>query len=139
YAMTSSLVGSEMCIRDRANILVNLLPLTEQTRAILNRDIFQLLAPDACLINFGRGAHLVEADLLDYLEQDKIRHAFLDVFAQEPLPTEHPFWSHPKITVFPHIAATTNPVSASKVIAQNIRHYRQTGVIPVSCNRVLGY
>ncbi|MCP9308367.1 2-hydroxyacid dehydrogenase [Zymomonas mobilis] len=124
---------------DQANILVNLLPLTEQTRAILNRDIFQLLAPDACLINFGRGGHLVEAELLDYLEQDKIRHAFLDVFVQEPLPTEHPFWSHPKITVFPHIAATTNPVSASKVIAQNIRHYRQTGVIPVSCNRVLGY
>ncbi|MCA1956523.1 glyoxylate/hydroxypyruvate reductase A [Zymomonas sp.] len=124
---------------DQANILVNLLPLTEQTYAILNRDIFQHLAPDACLINFGRGAHLVEDDLLDYLEQGKIRHAFLDVFAKEPLPIEHLFWSHPKITVFPHIAAMTNPVSASKVIAQNIYRYRQTGVIPVSCNRVLGY
>lgn len=124
---------------NQADILVNLLPLTKQTRGILNQTIFQYLAEDACLINFGRGAHLNEEDLLASLGQGKIRHAVLDVFKSEPLPKGHIFWSHPQVTLLPHIAATTNPISASKVIAQNIRHYRQTGMIPASCDRSLGY
>ncbi|MFT8736390.1 MAG: glyoxylate/hydroxypyruvate reductase A [Zymomonas mobilis] len=124
---------------DRADILVNLLPLTDQTKGILSRNLYQYLAPDACLVNLGRGAHLIEADLLEYLDKSRMRHAVLDVFSIEPLPEDHVFWEHPRVTVLPHIAATTNPVSASSVIAKNIRLYRQNGMIPVGCNRSLGY
>lgn len=124
---------------DQTDILVNLLPLTDQTKGILNRNFFQYLAPEACLVNFGRGAHLIEADLLEYLDKGSIRHAVLDVFSVEPLQKDHVFWEHPRVSVLPHIAATTNPVSASAVIAKNIRLYRKTCIIPVGCNRSLGY
>ena len=88
-------------------VLVNLLPLTPDTRDILNRDTLGRLKPDAYLINVARGAHLVEADLLALLESGQMAGATLDVFRTEPLPAGHPFWNHPQITVTPHTSART--------------------------------
>lgn len=88
-------------------VLVNLLPLTPDTRDILNRETLGKLQPGGYLINVARGAHLVEADLLALLESGHLAGATLDVFRTEPLPAEHPFWVHPKITVTPHTSART--------------------------------
>lgn len=113
-----------------AEILVNLLPLTPDTRGILNRESLAPLAGDACLINFGRGAHLVEKDLLWMLDHGPLAFAFLDVFAQEPLPPDHPFWTHDQIFITPHIAAPTDRDSACALVAQAVAHYRATGAPP---------
>ena len=92
-----------------AEILINLLPLTASTRGILNTRLFECLPRGAALINFGRGPHLQDGDLLTALETGQVSHAVLDVFHQEPLPADHPFWSHPQITVLPHIARLHRP------------------------------
>lgn len=91
-------------------VLVNLLPLTESTRGILNRETLSRLnggQPGAYVINVARGAHLVEADLVPLLDNGQLAGATLDVFEVEPLPADHPFWRHPKITVTPHGSART--------------------------------
>ncbi|MFL4451712.1 glyoxylate/hydroxypyruvate reductase GhrA [Serratia marcescens] len=106
---------------DGVKLLINLLPNTPETVGILNRELFAQLRPGAYLINIARGAHLVEADLLAALEQGQLAAATLDVFAREPLPQEHPFWRHPRVTITPHIAAITLPQQAMDQIAANIR------------------
>lgn len=90
-----------------SRVLVNLLPLTDDTQGILNRANLSRLQPGAYLINVARGDHLVEADLLALLDEGQVAGATLDVFRTEPLPPEHPFWAHPKITVTPHTSART--------------------------------
>ncbi|VTU35831.1 2-hydroxyacid dehydrogenase [Variovorax sp. RA8] len=93
-----------------SRVLVNLLPLTETTRGILNRETLSRLnggKPGGYLINVARGAHLVEADLVPLLDSGHLAGATLDVFEVEPLPADHPFWRHPKITVTPHGSART--------------------------------
>lgn len=102
-------------------LLINLLPNTPETAGILNRHLFAHLVPGAYLINIARGAHLVEDDLLQALEQGQIAAATLDVFFNEPLPQAHPFWRHPRVTITPHIAAITLPEQAMDQIAANIR------------------
>ncbi len=89
-------------------VLVNTLPLTPDTRGILCRDTFSQLRSDAYIVNVARGDHLVEADLLAMLDSGHIKGATLDVFSQEPLPEDHPFWLHPGITITPHVAAASN-------------------------------
>ncbi|MDV2098696.1 MULTISPECIES: glyoxylate/hydroxypyruvate reductase GhrA [Serratia] len=106
---------------DGVNLLINLLPNTPETIGILNRELFAQLSAGAYLINIARGAHLVEADLLAALEQGQLAAATLDVFAREPLPQDHPFWRHPRVTITPHIAAITLPQQAMDQIAANIR------------------
>jgi glyoxylate/hydroxypyruvate reductase A len=104
-----------------ANVLVCLLPLTAETESILNEQNLGQLPPGAYLINAGRGGHLVESDLLSALDSGHLSGALLDVFREEPLPGGHPFWNHDKITVTPHIASITNPVSASAEVVENYR------------------
>ncbi len=122
-----------------ARILINLLPLTRDTAGILDARLFEPLAAGAALINLGRGGHLNEEDLLGALQTQRLGHAVLDVFRQEPLPPEHPFWSHPRVTVLPHAAAATDPESAAPIAVRNILAFR-AGQAPVGLvSRSLGY
>lgn len=104
---------------DGLDYLVCLLPLTDATRGILNHELFNKLPNHAVLINVARGDHLVEQDLIDALNNEQLGGAVLDVFSQEPLPCEHPFWLHPKVVVTPHISAVTSVDTAVAQIAQN--------------------
>jgi len=105
---------------DGVNVLVSVLPLTPETDGIMNADLFNRLAKGAYVINGGRGQQLVDADLIAALESGQIAGAALDVFHQEPLPDTHPFWDHPAVTVWPHVAAQTNPNTAAKQVAAAI-------------------
>jgi len=101
-------------------ILISVLPLTPATKGIMNTDFFNQLNKGAYIINGGRGPQLIEKDLLNAIKRGQIAGAALDVFATEPLPASHPFWSHPSITVWPHVAAQTNPDTAAQQVAAAI-------------------
>jgi len=103
----------------QSDMLICMLPLTDKTENILNIKTLSQLPEDAYLINVGRGSHLVEEDLLTVLDSGHLSGACLDVFRQEPLPVEHPFWSHPKIQVTPHIASVTNAATAAPQVYEN--------------------
>ncbi|MBC2837028.1 2-hydroxyacid dehydrogenase [Paragemmobacter straminiformis] len=104
-----------------AAIVVTLLPKTAETENLLNAARLSLLPEGAVILNPGRGAIIDDDALLAALDAGRIGHATLDVFRVEPLPQDHPYWSHPRVTVTPHIAADTRPASSSHVIAANIR------------------
>lgn len=123
----------------QAGIVINLLPLTPQTRGLFNAETFALMPRGASLVNLARGAHVVEADLLAALASGQLRRAVLDVFATEPLPATHPFWSHPAITVLPHIAAPTDPRSAAAIAARNVVALRNGGPLQNLVDRSRGY
>ena len=104
-----------------AQIVVLLLPKTPDTENLLNARTLALLPDGAVILNPGRGALIDDAALLAELSSGRLGHATLDVFRQEPLPQDHPFWAHPRVTVTPHIAADTRPESAANVIVENIK------------------
>ncbi|AZL58676.1 glyoxylate/hydroxypyruvate reductase A [Tabrizicola piscis] len=104
-----------------AQIVVLLLPKTPETENLLNAAQLALLPQGAVILNPGRGPLIDDAALLAALDAGQIGHATLDVFRVEPLPTDHPFWAHARVTVTPHIAADTRTSSAARVIAENIR------------------
>lgn len=104
-----------------ADIVVLLLPKTPETENVLNQETLAFLAPGAAVLNPGRGHLIDDTALLSALDTGAIGHATLDVFRIEPLPADHPFWSHPRVTVTPHVAAETRPNSASRVVVENIR------------------
>ncbi|MBL9075255.1 glyoxylate/hydroxypyruvate reductase A [Tabrizicola sp.] len=104
-----------------AQTLITLLPKTPETENLLNARTLALLPRGAVILNPGRGPLIDDGALLAALDAGQIGHATLDVFRVEPLPQDHPFWSHPNVTVTPHIAADTRAITASKVIAENIR------------------
>ncbi|NQV48152.1 MAG: glyoxylate/hydroxypyruvate reductase A [Rhodospirillaceae bacterium] len=108
----------------QTDILVCLLPLTQETRGILNADLFSKLPQGAFVINAARGGHMIEADMLAALDSGHIEAAALDVFPEEPLPDASPFWDHPKVWLTPHIASLSVPSSAAAEIADNIRRVR---------------
>lgn len=104
---------------DDLDIVINLLPLTEQTKNILNKELFSKFTKQAYIINVGRGEHIVIDDLIQSLDTNILSGATLDVFESEPLDSSHPFWNHDKITITPHIASITNPTSVTKQIMVN--------------------
>jgi glyoxylate/hydroxypyruvate reductase len=130
--------GLRECLAD-ARILVCLLPLTADTRGILNATTFAPLARGAVLIHAARGAHLVETDLLAALESGQLSRAILDVFATEPLPPDHPFWKHPQVTVTPHVAAITRPGTGAADIVENYRRALAGETLINQVNRTKGY
>lgn len=107
---------------DDLDFIISVLPLTDKTRGILSKDLFNKLKKPAYLINVGRGDHLVEDDLIQAIEDEKLSGACLDVFNKEPLDPNHKFWSHPKIIVTPHIAALSDPKFLVPQIVEN--YYR---------------
>lgn len=109
----------------RTDILICLLPLTDSTRGIFSKRLFDQLPRGATVINVGRGGHLVQDDLLQALDTGQLSGAMLDVCEPEPLPPEHPFWTHPKVVITPHIASMTQPETAVDALVDNLRRYRQ--------------
>lgn len=107
-------------VLSQADIVVLLLPDTPDTQNTLNAETLSYLPRGAKIINPGRGPLIDDTALLAALDREHISHATLDVFRIEPLPQDHPYWAHPNVTVTPHIAAETQPVTASQVIAENI-------------------
>ena len=105
---------------DGLDIVVSVLPLTPETTGIMNAGFFGMLADGAFIINGGRGPQVDDDDLLAALGSGKLGGAALDVFAVEPLPQDHPFWTHPKVRVWPHVAAQTNATSAAEQVAAAI-------------------
>ena len=122
-----------------ADTVINLLPLTNQTRGFFNAARFAQMKAGASLVNLARGAHVVEADLLQALASGQVRRAVLDVFAVEPLPADHPFWAQPQVTVLPHCAAQTDPRSAAAVVAANLRALRAGQPLRYRVERGQGY
>ncbi len=103
----------------KTNILVCMIPLTKDTRNILNKKTFSWLPKGAYIVNLARGEHIVDEDLIAALDNNHLMGACLDVFRQEPLPMDHPFWLHQKIRVTPHIASVTNPATAVDQLYEN--------------------
>jgi glyoxylate/hydroxypyruvate reductase A len=120
-------------------VLVNLLPLTAETENILNRANLSQLQPGAFLINVARGKHLIEQDLLDLLQEGHMAGATLDVFRQEPLPTDHAFWQHPQITITPHTSARTMRDESIAQIASKIKAVYAGQPIEGRVSRARGY
>jgi len=124
---------------NRTEILCCVLPLTADTRQIINRDSLSLLPRGARLINVARGSIMVERDLLDALDSGQLAGATLDVFDEEPLPPDNPLWLHPGVVVTPHVAGNTSPVTAAPQVAENIRRARQGLPLINQIDRGRGY
>ncbi|PPD16353.1 MAG: glyoxylate/hydroxypyruvate reductase A [Methylobacterium sp.] len=128
----------------RTDILVVLLPLTPETRGILNRDLFRRLARDGVLggpflVNAGRGGLQVEADILAALDDGTLKAASLDVFETEPLPASSPLWAHPGVIITPHVAADSTPEALVEGILANIALHEREGRLNDVVDRRTGY
>ena len=123
----------------QTEILVCLLPLTSDTREIINASTIRQLPKGAWLINAGRGPLVNEEDLLQALDEDYLSGAALDVFHQEPLTQSHRFWNHPKVLVTPHVASITLPPTSAKHVVENIRLHESGGALTHVADMKRGY
>ena len=128
----------KLCL-SKCRVLVCLLPLTVETEGILNHETFSAMPCGSYLINVARGEHLVENDLLEALDSGQLSGACLDVFSKEPLPENHPFWSHPQITITPHIATQTNSEYWTQPIVDAIHCIRAGVTLKNVVNYQQGY
>jgi glyoxylate/hydroxypyruvate reductase len=146
-ALRFTLIGSTRSQRSPhevaagADIVVNLLPLTDTTTGLLNAEFFAAMRPGASLINVARGGHVIEADLLAALNSGHLHRAVLDVCAVEPLPQADPLWMHPSVTITPHVAANTDLVTAAPIIAANVTAFRSGRLAAITgmVDRTRGY
>lgn len=122
-----------------ADIAVLLVPLTPQTTSMFDADAFAQLPKGAMVINPARGPVIDDDTLLAALDTGQVSQATLDVFHTEPLPADHPFWAHPKVTVTPHIASATRPDTASQMIARNITRDQNGDGLLNLVDRTQGY
>lgn len=136
-----SFAGTDQLQRfaEGCNVLVCLLPLTPATRGILSYQLFSALPAGAAVVNVGRGQHLVNADLLAALDSGRLSRAILDVTDPEPLPPEHPFWTHTRIFVTPHVASMTQPDTAAAILLENIRRHQRGEPLRDVIDRSRGY
>ena len=123
----------------QADVVVNLLPLTPATQGLFGRSTYAQMRRGASLVNLARGGHVIEPDLLLALATGQLRHAVLDVFGSEPLAPDHGFWTHPQVSVLPHIAALTDPRSAAQVVARNVNAFRSGAPLAHLVDRARGY
>ncbi|GBR08243.1 2-hydroxyacid dehydrogenase [Acetobacter oeni] len=123
----------------QTDILVNLLPSTQETRNLIDFAFLSLLPRGTGLINVGRGDQVVEVDLLRALDENQLSGAVLDVFVQEPLPDTSPFWSHPKITVTPHVASEASRPAQTEYVAKAIRQMEAGETPPLLYKPGRGY
>ncbi|WP_347554115.1 glyoxylate/hydroxypyruvate reductase A [Robbsia sp. KACC 23696] len=123
----------------QSDIVVCLLPLTADTRHLVDTAALAAMKPSAGFINFARGPIVDDVALRAALDNAQLKHAVLDVFDQEPLPADSWHWRHADVTVLPHISAPTDRVSASEIVASNIAAYRANGTIPAAVDRQQGY
>ncbi|NES21824.1 MAG: glyoxylate/hydroxypyruvate reductase A [Symploca sp. SIO3E6] len=123
----------------QCRVLVCLLPLTKETKGILNRETFSAMPQGSYVINVARGQHLVEQDLLAALDSGQLSGACLDVFSQEPLPENHPFWSYPQITITPHVATQTDSEYWTQSLIDTICCFRDGLPLKNLVNRQQGY
>jgi glyoxylate/hydroxypyruvate reductase A len=120
-------------------VLVSVLPATAATRGMLNRTALERLAHGAHIINVGRGSALVETDLLALLDSGHLAGATLDVFAGEPLPPGHPFWSRREIVITPHVAAETELTPAIAQVADKVAGWARGEPLSGEVDRARGY
>ena len=131
-------VGRPAFLR-QSDILVCLLPLIPDTRGILDLDLFRQLPEKALLINVARGPLLVDEALLKALDEGLLSGACLDVFHQEPLPAGHPFWTHPRVHMTPHVASVSDPASVAPQIVENYRRLAAGAPLANLVSRARGY
>lgn len=124
---------------EEADYVVCLLPLTEKTAGLLNAALFTKMKSSACLINVGRGNHLIEQDLIDALDTQQLGFAVLDVFSVEPLPEQHVFWRHPKVLVTPHASALTSVGTITQQLVENMNNFRENKPLNYLIDRTQGY
>ncbi|WP_333661388.1 glyoxylate/hydroxypyruvate reductase A [Chishuiella changwenlii] len=134
--------SGELELAEAANgidFIVNILPLTNETKGILNKNLFDKFSENTVLINVGRGAHLVDEDLTDALQSNQIKEAYLDVFNEEPLPVDHPFWENDKVFMTPHVASITNTSSVLLQIEDNYYKMKQKADLTNEVSLEKGY
>jgi glyoxylate/hydroxypyruvate reductase A len=123
----------------RSRVVINVLPLTAETQGILDASAFSAMPAGAYVVNIGRGPHVVDDDLIAALDSGQLAGAMLDVFREEPLPAQHPYWRHPKVIVTPHAAAPTIVDAAERQVIENVRRIER-GEAPLGVvDRTKGY
>lgn len=148
YAASAKDIGGVDCFAGRdqlaacldgVDFVVDVLPLTPATTGLLDAKMLALLAHGAHVVNIGRGATLVDTDLLALLDSGRLSGATLDVFAEEPLAPLHPFWSHPRVTITPHVSGLTVPEDAVAQIAAKIRKFERGEAVTGLVDWTRGY
>ena len=120
-------------------VLIDMLPLTPATENLLRRDTLARLPRGATVVNLARGRHVVEDDLLALLDAGHLGAAVLDVFRAEPLATDHPLWTHPRVVVTPHVAALSLPDGCAAQVAEKIRCIEASGPVTGEVDLGAGY